>query len=98
MMTSKDGLAHMEIGQQNTIGVVMEDLPEAERTALEKELQEEMAAARRRKLWCFQKTRTSGNVIHVDANSPYLRSTSMGNLGVFPTASISYPGGRIHFG
>jgi hypothetical protein len=38
MMTSKDGLAHMEIGQQNTIGVVMEDLPEAERTALEKEL------------------------------------------------------------
>jgi hypothetical protein len=48
----------MEIGQHNTIDVVMEDLPEVERVALEKELQEEMAAARRRKLTCFQKTRT----------------------------------------
>jgi hypothetical protein len=48
----------MEIGQHNTISVAMEDLPEAERAALEKELQEEMAAARRRKLECFQKTRT----------------------------------------
>jgi hypothetical protein len=36
----------------------MEDLPEAERAALEKELQEEMAAARRRKLVCFHKTCT----------------------------------------
>jgi hypothetical protein len=58
MMTLKDGTTRMEIGQHNTIDVVMEDLPEAERVALEKELQEEMAAARRRKLTCFQKTRT----------------------------------------
>jgi hypothetical protein len=36
---------------------------------------------------------TSGNVIYVDASSPYSGSTSMGNLGVFPTASIPYPGG-----
>jgi hypothetical protein len=36
----------------------MADLPEAERAALQKVLQEEMAAARRRKLVCFQKTRT----------------------------------------
>jgi hypothetical protein len=36
---------------------------------------------------------TSGNVIYVDASSPYLRSTSMGNPGVFPTASIPYLGG-----
>jgi hypothetical protein len=36
---------------------------------------------------------TSGNVIYVDANSPYLGSTSMGNLGVFPTSSIPYQGG-----
>jgi hypothetical protein len=36
---------------------------------------------------------TSGNVIYVDASSPYPRSTSMGNLGVFPTASIPYSGG-----
>jgi hypothetical protein len=37
---------------------MMEDLPEAERRALEKELEEEMAEPRRRKLACFQKTRT----------------------------------------
>jgi hypothetical protein len=35
-----------------------EDLPKAERRALEKELEEEMTEARRRKLACFQKTRT----------------------------------------
>jgi hypothetical protein len=40
------------------IGVAMEDLPEAERRALEKELEEEMAEARRRKLARFQKTCT----------------------------------------
>jgi hypothetical protein len=34
----------------------MEDLPEAERRALEKELEEEMVEARRKKLACFQKT------------------------------------------
>jgi hypothetical protein len=58
MTTSKDGTACTEIGLHNTISVVMEDLPKAERVALEKELQEEMAIARRRKLSCFQKTRT----------------------------------------
>jgi hypothetical protein len=40
---------------------------------------------------------TSGNIIYVDASSPYSRSTSMGNSGVSATASIPYPGGRIHF-
>jgi hypothetical protein len=58
MTTSKDGPARTEIGQHNTIDMAMEDLPEAERAALEKELQEEMTAARWRKLACFQKTRT----------------------------------------
>jgi hypothetical protein len=58
MTTSKDGTARSEIGQHNTISVVMEDLPEAERATLEMELQEDMAAARRRKLVCFQKTCT----------------------------------------
>jgi hypothetical protein len=53
MMTSKDGPTHTKIGQHNTISVAMEDLPEAERVALEKELQEEMAVARSRKLTCF---------------------------------------------
>jgi hypothetical protein len=56
MTTSKDGPARMEIEQHNTISVAMEDLPEAERATLEKELQE-MATARNRKLACFQKTR-----------------------------------------
>jgi hypothetical protein len=36
---------------------------------------------------------TSGNVIYVDANSPNLGSTFMGNPRFFPTASIPYPGG-----
>jgi hypothetical protein len=58
MTTSKDGIAHTEIGQHNTMSMALEDLLEAEREALEKELQEEIAAARRWKLACFQKTRT----------------------------------------
>jgi hypothetical protein len=37
MMTLK-GPAHTEIRHHNTISVAMEDLPEAERAALEKEL------------------------------------------------------------
>jgi predicted GNAT family acetyltransferase len=58
MTNPKDSAARTKVGPHNTIGVVMEDLPEAERRALEKELEEEMAEARRRKLACFQKTRT----------------------------------------
>jgi hypothetical protein len=57
MMNPKESAARTEVGPHNTIGVAMEDLPEAERRALEKELEEEMAEARRRKLACFQKTR-----------------------------------------
>jgi hypothetical protein len=58
MMNPKDSDARTEVRPHNMIGVAMEDLPEAERWALEKELEEEMAEARRRKLTCFQKTRT----------------------------------------
>jgi hypothetical protein len=36
---------------------------------------------------------TSGNVIYVDASLLYPGSTSMGNPGIFPTASIPYPVG-----
>jgi hypothetical protein len=53
MMNSKDGGARIEVGPQNMIEVVMEDLSEAERIALEKELKEEIAVARRRKLACL---------------------------------------------
>jgi hypothetical protein len=56
MTNPKESAARTEVGPHNTIGVAMEDLPEAERRALEKELEEEMAEARRRKLACFQKT------------------------------------------
>jgi hypothetical protein len=55
MMNSKDSATCTEVGPHNTIGVVMEDLPEAEERALEKELEEEMAEPRTRKLACFQK-------------------------------------------
>jgi hypothetical protein len=58
MMNPKDSAARTEVGPHNTIGVVMVDLPEVERRAHEKELEEEMADARRRKLVCFQKTCT----------------------------------------
>jgi hypothetical protein len=57
MTNPKESAARTEVGPHNTIGVAMEDLPEAERRALEKELEEKMAEARRRKLACFQKTR-----------------------------------------
>jgi hypothetical protein len=40
------------------IGVAMEDLSEVERRALKKELEEEMAEARRKTLACFQRTHT----------------------------------------
>jgi hypothetical protein len=53
MMNLKDSGARIEVGSHNTIMVAMEDLPEVEEIALEKELEEEMAAARRRKLTCF---------------------------------------------
>jgi predicted GNAT family acetyltransferase len=58
MMNPNDGGARTEVGPHNTIRVAMEDLPEAEKIALAKELEEETAVARRRKLACFQKTRT----------------------------------------
>jgi hypothetical protein len=53
MTNPKDGGARTEVGPHNTIALAMEDLPEAEKIALEKELKEEMAEARRRKLACF---------------------------------------------
>jgi hypothetical protein len=57
MTNPKESAAQTEVGPHNTIGMAMEDLPKAERRALEKELEEQMAEARRRKLACFQKTR-----------------------------------------
>jgi hypothetical protein len=58
MTNPKESGAQTEVGPHNMIGVAMEDLPEAERRALEEELEVEMTKARRKKLTCFQKTRT----------------------------------------
>jgi hypothetical protein len=58
MTNPKESGAQTEVGPHNTIGVAMEDLPEAERRVLKKELEEVMVEARRRNLACFQKTRT----------------------------------------
>jgi hypothetical protein len=58
MMNPKDGGAQTEVGPHNTIAVAVEDLPETKKIAHEKELEEEMDTARRRKLACLQKTRT----------------------------------------
>jgi hypothetical protein len=41
MTNPKDSAARTEVGPHNTIGVAMEDLPQAERRAFEKELEEE---------------------------------------------------------
>jgi hypothetical protein len=58
MTNPKESGAQTEVGPHNMIGVAMEDLPEAERRVLKKELEEVMVEARRRNLACFQKTRT----------------------------------------
>jgi hypothetical protein len=58
MTNLKDSATWTEVGPHNTIGVAMEDLPEAKKRALEKKLEEEMTEARRRKPACFQKTCT----------------------------------------
>jgi hypothetical protein len=58
MTNPKEISARTKVGPHNTIGVTMVDLPKAERRALEKELEEDMAEVRRKKLACFQKTRT----------------------------------------
>jgi hypothetical protein len=59
MSNPRESGAQIEVGPHNTMDVAMEDLPMAERRALERELEEEMAMARRRKLVCFQKTCTT---------------------------------------
>jgi hypothetical protein len=63
----------------NMIGVPMEDLPEAKRRALEKELKEEMAEARRRKLACFQKNMHRGDQEHCPGHHDYGSHDIYGN-------------------
>jgi phosphoribosyl-dephospho-CoA transferase len=53
MTNPKESGGRTEVKPHHMIGVAMEDLPEAERWALE----EEMVDARRKNLTCFKKTR-----------------------------------------
>jgi hypothetical protein len=46
----------------------------------------------------LHKGNTSGNVIYVDARSPYLGGVSIGNPGSSPTANLPYPGGASTLG
>jgi hypothetical protein len=80
MMNPKDSAALTDVGPHNTIGVAMEDLPEAERRALEKEVEEEMVEARRRKLACFQKTRTGD----IKKTIPTITTMATATLTVIP--------------
>jgi hypothetical protein len=48
MTNPRESGVRTKVRPHNTIDVAMEDLPEAERKALEKEVEEEMAEARRR--------------------------------------------------
>jgi phage-related protein len=52
MTNPKESSAQTKVRPHNMIDVAMEDLPEAER----RELEEEMAEVRMKKLTCFQKT------------------------------------------
>jgi hypothetical protein len=80
MTIMKDGGAQTEVGPHNTVGVAMEDLPKAEKIALEKELEEEMVAARRRKLACFQKTCTKGDQEDRHSHHDYYDYSTHGNI------------------
>jgi hypothetical protein len=68
----------------------MEDLPEAERRALEKELEEEMAEARRRKLACFQKTRMGVIKKTIQAITTTATTTSMVTPNLTPEELVKF--------
>jgi hypothetical protein len=83
MMNPKDSDARTEVGPHNTIGVAMEDMLEAERRVLDKELVEEMAKARRRKLACLQKTHTG-----YQENRPAITTTATATHMVIPNFTL----------
>jgi hypothetical protein len=80
MMNPKESGARAEVGPHNKIGVAMEDLPKVETWVLEKELKEEMAEVRRRKLLCFQKTCTGV----IKTTIPAIRTTATTTSTVTP--------------
>jgi hypothetical protein len=89
MTNPKDSAARIEVGPHNTIGVAMEDLPEVERV-LKKELEEEMAEARRRKLACFQKARTRVIMKTISAITTMTTATPTINLNLTPKELVKF--------
>jgi hypothetical protein len=68
----------------------MEDLPKVERRALEKELEEEMAEVRRRKLMCFKKTRTGVIKKTIPAITTTVTTTSMVTPNLTPEELVKF--------
>jgi hypothetical protein len=90
MMNLKESGAQTEVGPHNTIGVALEDLPEAERRALEKELKEEMAEARGKKLTHFQKTCTGVIKKTIPAVTTMATATSMVTPSLTPEELVKF--------
>jgi hypothetical protein len=90
MMNPKFSGARTEVRPDNMIGVAMEDLPEVERRVLEKELEEEMAEARRRKLACYQKTCTGVIKKTVPAIMTMATATSMVTPNLTPEELVKF--------
>jgi hypothetical protein len=89
MTNPKDSVARTEVGPHNTIGVAMEDLPKVERV-LKKELEEEMAEARRRKLACFQKAHTRVIMKTISAITTMTTATPTINLNLTPKELVKF--------
>jgi hypothetical protein len=90
MTTPKVSGAQTEVGPHNTIDVEMDDLSEVERRVLEKELEEEMAEARRKKLACFQKTSTGVIKKTISAITTTTTTTSMVTPNLTPEELVKF--------
>jgi hypothetical protein len=90
MTNPKESGARTEVRPHNMTGMAMEDLPEAERRELEKELEEEMAEERRRKLTCFQKTCTGVIKKTISAIMTMATTTSMVTPNLTPEGLVKF--------
>jgi hypothetical protein len=88
--TPRESGAQTEVRPHNTIGVAMEDLPEAERKALEKELEEEMAEARRKKLTYFPNNMHGGIKKTIPVVMTMASSTSMVTPNLTPEELVQF--------
>jgi hypothetical protein len=90
MTNPKESGTQTDVGPHNMIGMAMEDLPEAGRRALEKELKEKMAEVRRKKLTCFQKTRTRVIKKPILAFTTMTTATSTVTLNLIPEELVKF--------